>query len=308
MKIVFMGTPDFAVPVLKRLIDDGHDVGYVVTQPDRAGNRGKMIYSPVKQAALDAGIEVLQPDRISKDEDALGKIRDFGPDVIIVVAYGQILKKNVLDIPVYGCFNVHASLLPRLRGASPIQHAILEGDDRAGVTIMKVDEGLDTGDMLISDSVETGRMNFEELHDALSIIGADLMSKALVLIEKGEAVFTKQDDSMSTYAGMIRKQDGRIDFKEPAEVTERKIRAFDPWPGAYCEFEGKTMKIWKADTGSSVDKCAAGEVISADENGITVKCGEGVLIIKELQMPGKKRVSVKDFLMGHKIEEGTILS
>ena len=308
MKIVFMGTPDFAVPVLKRLIDDGHDVGYVVTQPDRAGNRGKMIYSPVKQAALDAGIEVLQPDRISKDENALGKIRDFGPDVIIVVAYGQILKKNVLDIPVYGCFNVHASLLPKLRGASPIQHAILEGDDRAGVTIMKVDEGLDTGDMLISDSVETGRMNFEELHDALSIIGADLMSKALVLIEKGEAVFTKQDDSMSTYAGMIRKQDGRIDFKEPAEVTERKIRAFDPWPGAYCEFEGKTMKIWKADTGSSVDKCAAGEVISADEDGITVKCGEGVLIIKELQMPGKKRVSVKDFLLGHKIEEGTILS
>ena len=308
MKIVFMGTPDFAVPVLKRLIDDGHDVGYVVTQPDRAGNRGKMIYSPVKQAALDAGIEVLQPDRISKDENALGKIRDFGPDVIIVVAYGQILKKNVLDIPVYGCFNVHASLLPKLRGASPIQHAILEGDDRAGVTIMKVDEGLDTGDMLISDSVETGRMNFEELHDTLSIIGADLMSKALVLIEKGEAVFTKQDDSMSTYAGMIRKQDGRIDFKEPAEVTERKIRAFDPWPGAYCEFEGKTMKIWKADTGSSVDKCAAGEVISADEDGITVKCGEGVLIIKELQMPGKKRVSVKDFLLGHKIEEGTILS
>ena len=308
MKIVFMGTPDFAVPVLKRLIDDGHDVGYVVTQPDRAGNRGKMIYSPVKQAALDAGIEVLQPDRISKDEDALDKIQDFGPDVIIVVAYGQILKKNVLDIPVYGCFNVHASLLPKLRGASPIQHAILEGDDRAGVTIMKVDEGLDTGDMLISDSVETGRMNFEELHDALSIIGADLMSKALVLIEKGEAVFTKQDDSMSTYAGMIRKQDGRIDFKEPAEVTERKIRAFDPWPGAYCEFEGKTMKIWKADTGSSVDKCAAGEVISADEDGITVKCGEGVLIIKELQMPGKKRVSVKDFLLGHKIEEGTILS
>ena len=308
MTIVFMGTPDFAVPVLKRLIDDGHDVGYVVTQPDRAGNRGKMIYSPVKQAALDAGIEVLQPDRISKDEDALDKIRDFGPDVIIVVAYGQILKKNVLDIPVYGCFNVHASLLPKLRGASPIQHAILEGDDRAGVTIMKVDEGLDTGDMLISDSVETGRMNFEELHDALSIIGADLMSKALVLIEKGEAVFTKQDDSMSTYAGMIRKQDGRIDFKEPAEVTERKIRAFDPWPGAYCELEGKTMKIWKADTGSSVDKCAAGEVISADEDGITVKCGEGVLIIKELQMPGKKRVSVKDFLLGHKIEEGTILS
>ncbi len=308
MKIVFMGTPDFAVPVLKRMIDDGHDVGYVVTQPDRAGNRGKMIYSPVKQAALDAGIEVLQPDRISKDEDALGKIRDFGPDVIIVVAYGQILKKNVLDIPVYGCFNVHASLLPRLRGASPIQHAILEGDDRAGVTIMKVDEGLDTGDMLISDSVETGRMNFEELHDALSMIGADLMSKALVLIEKGEAVFTKQDDSLSTYAGMIRKQDGRIDFKEPAEVTERKIRAFDPWPGAYCEFEGKTVKIWKADTGASINECAPGEVISADENGITVKCGEGVLIIKELQMPGKKRVSVKDFLLGHKMENGTILS
>ena len=308
MKIVFMGTPDFAVPVLKRLIEDGHDVGYVVTQPDRAGNRGRMIYSPVKQAALEAGIEVIQPDRISKDEDALNRIRNFGPDAVVVVAYGQILKRNVLDIPVYGCFNVHASLLPRLRGASPIQHAILEGDERAGVTIMKVDEGLDTGDMLISDSVEIGRMNFEELHDALSVIGADLMSKALVLIENGKAVYTKQDDSKSTYAGMIAKQDGRIDFREPAEVTERKIRAFDPWPGAFCELDGKTMKIWKADVGGTESKGVPGEVICADENGIAVKCGEGTLIIRELQMPGKKRISAKDFLLGHKLEKGTALS
>ena len=161
MKIVFMGTPDFAVPVLKRIISDGHDVGYVVTQPDRAGNHGKVIFSPVKQTALDAGVTVLQPERISSDEESLELIKAYEPDVMIVVAYGQILKKNVLDIPKYGCFNVHASLLPRLRGASPIQHAILDGDEKAGVTIMEIGEGLDTGDMLISDSVEIGRMNWE---------------------------------------------------------------------------------------------------------------------------------------------------
>ena len=161
---------------------------------------------------------------------------------MIVVAYGQILKKNVLDIPKLGIYNVHASLLPKLRGASPIQHAILEGDERAGVTIMKVDEGLDTGDMLISDSVEIGRMNFEELHDALSELGAELMSKALKLIESGDAVFTKQNDEESTYAGMIMKQDGRIDFDDSAEAIDRKIRAFDPWPGAFCELDGKTVK------------------------------------------------------------------
>lgn len=331
MKIVFMGTPDFAVPVLERLIDDGHEVGFVVTQPDRAGNRGKVIFSPVKQSALDHGIKVLQPDNISKDEEAISEITGFEPDVIIVVAYGQILRKNVIDIPKLGIYNVHASLLPKLRGASPIQHAILEGDERAGVTIMKVDVGLDTGDMLISDSVEIGRMNFEELHDALSEIGAELMSRALGLIESGEAVFTPQNDEESTYAGMISKQDGKIDFSEPAEVIDRKIRAFDPWPGAFCDMEGKTIKIWKAEpvtwlndnneesAGSeSVGAASAsavtdsnkapGTVISSDPSGIAVKCGEGVLIIKEIQMPGKKRTTVKDFLLGHKVDKGTVLS
>ena len=315
MKIVFMGTPDFAVPVLEKLIEDGHDVGIVVTQPDRAGNRGKVIYSPVKQCAVDHDIDVLQPDHISKDEESLSAIKAFAPDVMIVVAYGQILKKNVLDIPKLGIYNVHASLLPKLRGASPIQHAILEGDERAGVTIMKVDEGLDTGDMLISDSVEIGRMNFEELHDALSELGAELMSKALKLIESGDAVFTKQNDEESTYAGMITKQDGRIDFDDPAEAIDRRIRAFDPWPGAFCELDGKTVKIWKAEpagtfvpgTKGEIGDDAPGTILDADPSGIKVKCGSGVLVIKELQLPGKKRTSVKDFLLGHNIEKGTIL-
>ena len=322
MKIVFMGTPDFAVPVLNRIIEDGHEVGFAVTQPDRAGNRGKVIFSPVKKAALDAGIPVLQPERISTDEECLDQIRQFQPDAMVIVAYGQILRKNVLDIPEYGCFNVHASLLPRLRGASPIQHAILEGDERAGVTIMKVDEGLDTGDMLISDSVEIGRMNFEQLHDALSVMGAELMSKALTLIEHGEAVFTPQDDSESTYAGMITKQDGKIDFSEPAVVIDRKIRAFDPWPGAFCELDGLAVKIWKAEPETASEGAepetasedfdnssipTPGTVMSADPEGIKVACGEGVLIIKELQLPGKKRTSVKDYLLGHKLQAGSVL-
>lgn len=301
MKVVFLGTPDFAVPVLERIIEDGHDVGYVVTQPDRAGNRGKVIYSPVKQTALDHNIPVLQPEKLSKDDEAVNAIKAFAPDVMVVVAYGQILKKNILDIPEYGVFNVHASLLPRLRGASPIQHAILEGDEEAGVTIMKVDEGLDTGDMLISGSVPVGRKNFEELHDALAAIGADLMSRALVLIEKGEAVFTKQDDSKSTYAGLITKQDGKIDFNEPAEEIERKVRAFDPWPGAFCELDGKMMKIWKADVCDCKGDRQPGDILSADTDGILVKCGSGALLIKEIQIPGKKRVPVKDYLLGHKV-------
>ncbi|MBQ3281366.1 MAG: methionyl-tRNA formyltransferase [Eubacterium sp.] len=317
MKIVFLGTPDFAVPVLNKLIEAGHEVGFVVTQPDRKGNRGKVIFSPVKQAALDNSIEVLQPEHISKDESILAKLEGFAPDAMIVIAYGQILRRNVIDIPRLGCFNVHASLLPRLRGASPIQHAILDGDERAGVTIMKIDEGLDTGDMVISDSVEIGRMNFEELHDTLSVMGADLMVRALELIESGKAEFTPQDDSQSTYAGMIRKEDGKIDFTDSATAIDQKIRAFDPWPGAFCDFGGTTIKIWKAEpeekeydgiapgTVLSTDSSIApGTVLSADSSGIRVKCGKGVLIIEELQLPGKKRTSVRDYLLGHKIEAG----
>ena len=357
MKLVFLGTPDFAVPVLNKLIEAGHEVGFVVTQPDRAGNRGRVIFSPVKQAAIDHGIEVLQPERLSGDESMLAILHDYAPDAMIVVAYGQILKKNVLEIPRLGCFNVHASLLPKLRGASPIQHAILDGDERAGVTIMKIDEGLDTGDMLISDSVEIGRMNFEELHDALSLMGADLMVRALELIESGEAVCIKQDDSRSTYAGMIRKEDGKIDFKDSAKAIDQKIRAFDPWPGAFCGLGGTTIKIWKAEpaetdstppaatdstppaaseasapaeTGGTPPAAedsseptateavstamppetadeAAGMILAADAEGIRVQCGEGILIIKELQLPGKKRTSVRDYLLGHKIESGAIL-
>lgn len=334
MKIVFLGTPDFAVPVLNKIIEAGHEVGFVVSQPDRKGNRGKVIFSPVKQAALDHGITVLQPERISSDESMLAMLREYEPDAMVVVAYGQILKKNVLDIPKLGCFNVHASLLPRLRGASPIQHAILDGDECAGVTIMKIDEGLDTGDMLISDSVEIGRMNFEELHDALAEIGADLMVKALDLIDSGTAIYTKQDDALSTYAGMIRKEDGKIDFSDSADAIDRKVRAFDPWPGAFCDFDGKTIKIWKAEPadnskGNNTGGAAEGKesvhsdiadareaisnipvpgtILSADADGIQVQCGEGVLIIRELQLPGKKRTSVRDYLLGHKVEAGTVM-
>jgi len=304
MKIVFMGTPDFSVPVLDALIRAGHEVSLVVTQPDRAGNRGKVFFSPVKEYAVQHGLSVFQPEHVN-EEASVAKIRDAAPDAMVVVAYGQILRKDILDIPKLGIYNVHASLLPRLRGASPMQHAILEGDEYAGVTIMKVEEGLDSGDMLISGKTEIGRKNFEDIHDELSEIGADLMVKALGMIEEGTAVFTKQDESRATYAGMIRKQDGRIDFSESAEAIDRKIRAFDPWPGAFADLDGKTVKIWSAEpeeAGSS--KGTPGTVLSAEGDAIRVAAGDGVLAVRELQMPGKKRVKVRDYLLGHKIEKG----
>lgn len=304
MKVVFMGTPDFSVPVLAGLINAGHQVGYVVTQPDKAKNRGKKVqFTPVKELAVQHDIPVLQPEKIKKDPEVLELLKAYAPDIIVVVAYGQIIQKEILNLPKYGCINVHASLLPKLRGASPIQHAILQGEEVTGVTIMQMAEGLDTGDMLTKAQLPIGTMNGEQLHDALSEMGAKLLVETLPMIEAGEITPKPQDDSLSSYAGMISKEDGRIDFtKTPAEI-ERQIRAFDPWPGAYCQYGEEQMKIWKAEViDADVSGKEAGQIISAGNQGIDIVCGSGILRAVQIQMPGKKRMEVKAFLLGNQID------
>ena len=308
MKTVFMGTPDFAVPQLQALIDGGHEVGYVITQPDRAKNRGKKVqFSPVKEVAVANNIPVLQPERIKKSPETLEVLREYNPDIIVVAAYGQIIQKEILELPEFGCINVHASLLPELRGASPIQHAILEGHQKTGVTIMQMAEGLDTGDMISKTEVVIEKKTGEELHDALAAAGAELLKETLPEIEAGTVKPEVQDDSKATYAGMISKADGEIDFSKTAEEVERQVRAFDPWPGAYCDYNGQVMKVRSSEcTGKDTD-AENGTVLEVSDKGIETACGGRVLRITEIQMPGKKRVAVKDYLRGNNIEKGTVL-
>ena len=308
MKTVFMGTPDFAVNVLDAMVQAGHEVGYVITQPDKARDRGKKIqFTPVKEKALEYGLTVLQPERVKGNEELLAQLTEYNPDIIVVVAYGQILPKSILDLPRLGCVNVHASLLPKLRGASPIQNSIVTGEEVTGVTIMQMGEGLDTGDMLTKVEVEIGRMNYEQLHDALAEAGAKLLAETLPMLDAGEITPEPQDDSLSTYAGLIRKQDGKIDFsKSPVEI-DRLIRGFDPWPGAFCDYNGIVMKLWSAlPTGETTEK-ENGTIISAGNEGMKIACGGKILLVTEIQGPGKKRGAVKDYLRGNAIEAGTVL-
>ena len=308
MKIVFMGTPDFAVSVLDEIIKAGHEVGYVLTQPDKAKNRGKKVqFTPVKELALENGITVLQPERVRGDEELYETLKAYNPDIMVVVAYGQILPKEILDLPRLGCVNVHASLLPKLRGASPIQNAIVTGETVTGVTIMQMDVGLDTGDMLTKVEVEIGNMNGEQLHDALAEAGAKLLVETLPLLDAGEIVPQPQDDSISTYAGLIKKQDGKIDFSKTPEEIERLIRGFDPWPGAFCDCNGVVMKLWKGEPTQTKTEKADGTVIKADNDGMKVACGGRILNVTEIQVPGKKRVKIAEYLRGNTIEEGTVL-
>ena len=309
MKTIFMGTPDFAAVILKALTESRHQVAYAVTQPDKARNRGKKIqYTPVKELAVSEGIEVLQPEKVRGNEEFLGIIRECAPDVIVVAAYGQILPKELLEMPKYGCINVHASLLPKLRGAAPIQKAIIDGEKETGVTIMQMAEGLDTGDMLLKESVEIGRMNYSRLHDRLAEVGARLLIEALDLIEEGKVQPEKQDESLSTYAHMISKADGKVDFSRSPEEIERLIRGFDPWPGAFCDCGDVVMKLWQAEPlEEDIRGIQPGTVLSADAEGLKIACGGRALLVTEIQVPGKKRVSVGDYLKGNRIEAGTVL-
>ena len=308
MKTVFMGTPDFAVPVFQAMIDAGHEVGYVATQPDKAKDRGKKIqYTPVKEKALELGLEVLQPERVKGDEEFFATISAYEPDLIAVAAYGQILPKNVLDLPKLGCVNIHGSILPRWRGAAPIQRSIQAGDEETGITIMYMEEGLDTGAMLAKRYTKIEKKTGEQLHDELSIMGAELLVETLPKLEAGEIVPEKQDDSLSTYAKMLSKKEGEIDFTKSPEEIERMIRAFDSWPGAYTAYGDRVMKIWKASVKNNNNGAAPGTVTAVSKEGIEIAAGGSTLVAEVIQMPGKKRVAVGEFLKGNNIEVGTVL-
>ncbi len=308
MKAVFMGTPDFAVPTLQKMIDMGIEVTAVVTQPDKAKGRGKkVIYSPVKECALAHDLPVYQPVRIRKEPEFIQTLRDMQPDVIVVVAFGQILPKEILDIPRLGCVNVHASLLPKFRGAAPIQWSIIDGEEVTGVTTMLMDVGLDTGDMLLKaeipmDPKETGG----SLHDKLAAVGGELLEKTLIGLEAGTIVPEKQDDSQAgEYARMLDKELGHIDFNQPAVVIERLIRGLNPWPSAYTYIDGKTLKIWEAEVLDRNYGCEYGEVAEVTRNCLIIQTGIGALSVKSVQLQGKKRMDIAAFLNGYTIEKGT---
>lgn len=307
MKIIFMGTPDFSVGTLEALIKAGHEILLAVSQPDKPRGRGKsMQFPPVKEAALEHGIEVYQPRRI-RDLECVEYLKSYQPDIIVVVAFGQILPKEILELPKYGCVNVHASLLPKYRGAAPIQWAVINGEAVTGVTTMRMDEGLDTGDMILKEEVvlekeETGGSLFERLAQT----GAELCVKTLAEIEAGRAVYTPQDHGAATHTAMIKKQLGEIDWNKPAEELERLIRGLNPWPSAYTSLNGKTLKIWKA----SVLEKETGKnpgTLEADKKTIAVQTGRGMLQLEEIQLEGKKRMNTDAFLRGITLESGMIL-
>lgn len=308
MKAVFMGTPDFAVPTLQKMVDMGIEITAVVTQPDKAKGRGKkVIYSPVKECALAHDLPVYQPVRIKKDPEFIQTLRDMAPDVIVVVAFGQILPKEVLDIPRLGCVNVHASLLPKFRGAAPIQWAIIDGEKVTGVTTMLMDVGLDTGDMLLKTEVSVDAKETDgSLHDKLAAAGGELLERTLIGLEAGTIVPEKQDDSQAgEYARMLDKELGHIDFNQPAVVIERLIRGLNPWPSAYTYIDGKTLKIWEAEVLDRNYGCEYGEVAEVTRNSLIIQTGIGALSVKSVQLEGKKRMDISAFLNGYTIEKGT---
>ena len=308
MRLIYMGTPDFAVPALEMLAEAGHEIAYVVTQPDAVRDRGKKVkFPPVKEKAVELGIPVLQPEKIRRNEEFAQTLREAQPDVAIVAAYGKILPAHILDIPKYGCLNIHGSLLPRHRGAAPIQAAIIAGDEETGITIMHMNEGLDTGDMLAKASTPVGRKNCEELHDELARIGGRLIVETLADLEGALAKAEKQDDAQSTYAPMISKADGHIDFGLAPEEIERRMRAFDPWPGTFAEIDGKTFKLWRAEALADRTDAPDGTVIAAGKEGLDIAAGGSVLRVTQLQAPGKKRMETGDYLRGNSIEIGTVL-
>lgn len=308
MKIVFMGTPDFSVPCLERLVSDGEEVVGVFTQPDKPKGRGyEMAFSPVKECAIKHNIPVFQPKSM-KDGEALKIMETLNPDLTIVVAYGKILPKEILYFPKYNSINIHASLLPAYRGAAPIQWSILNGEKVTGVTSMLMNEGLDTGDMLLSEKIEiTENMNAGELHDALSIMGAEVMSKTIAEVKANSLKPEKQDDSLSNYSPMLSKALCPTDFTKSAQEVHNHIRGLSPWPVATATLNSKKLKLHSSVIGGKTT-LAPGTVVSTD-GVISVACGDGICVdILSVQAEGKKRMSSKDFLLGHKIEKGSVLS
>jgi len=307
MRLVFFGTPDFAATALDALVDAGHDVAGVVCQPDKPAGRGQHLSSPpVKTAALRAGLPLCQPTS-ARSADFLDTLRLWAPEIIVVVAYGKILPSTILQLPRFGCINIHASILPRYRGAAPIQWAIARGESQTGITIMQMDEGMDTGAILLQRTISIrGDDTARTLHDRLAQLGAELVIEALAGIAKGEIVAVPQDETAATKAPMIRKEDGHIDWTQPAEAIERLLRAFDPWPGAFTFFAGKRLRVWRAEVVPLASDAAPGTVAEVGE-AITIATGQGGLSCIEVQIEGRKRMSAGEFARGHEFAPGTRL-
>ena len=308
MKIIFMGTPDFAVGTLRSLAEAGHEITLVVSQPDKPKGRGHaMVPTPVKVVAEELGIPVFQPVQIREAKDVLEKTE---ADVCVVAAFGQIIPASILHMKKYGCINVHASLLPKYRGAAPIQWAVIDGEKESGVTIMQMDEGLDTGDMLAKaivplDEKETGGSLFDKLSEA----GGRLCVETLAKLEKGEIIPEKQGESPTAYASMLDKKMGNIDWNKSAVVIERLVRGLNPWPSAYTHLDGKTLKIWACDVlPQSASKGESGEILEVTKDAIHVQTGDGILVLREIQLAGKARMDAGAFLRGYKVVPGTVLS
>ena len=315
MRLIFLGTPAFAVPTLEAIVEAGHEVAAVLTQPDRPSGRGQnAAASPVKQAALRLGLTVYQPERIRRSE-AVEYLRGIAADAMVVVGYGQIIPQAAIDLAPLGIINVHASLLPKYRGAAPIQWAIARGETRTGVTTMRIDAGLDTGDMLLKAETEIGpEENAVELGARLAAMGADLLVETLEGLRAGSIVAEKQDHAQATLAPLLKKEDGAIDWSQPAQSIHNRVRGLQPWPGAQTGFRGVPLHVWKtrkSPTGGSGAEqgfrptAAPGEFVSLKP--LVVACGEGVLELLEVQLEGRKRISAADFANGQRLTDNDIL-
>lgn len=308
MKIIFMGTPDFSVGTLEALVEAGHEVVLAVTQPDKPKGRGKeMQFTPVKECAMKYDIPVFQPRKV-REPECIEELRKYNADIMVVVAFGQLLPKEILEMTPYGCVNVHASLLPKYRGAAPIQWAIIDGEEVTGVTTMQMNEGLDTGDMLLKveipiEAKETGGSLFDKLSDA----GAKLCVETLDKLEKKEITPIPQGETTTAYAKMLDKQVGNIDWTKSAVEIERLIRGLTPWPSAYTNWNGKVMKIWDAQALDGASDALPGTIAQVDKEAFYVQTGNGFLKVCELQIPGKKRMDAAAFMRGYQVKAGEVL-
>ncbi|MEW6377445.1 MAG: methionyl-tRNA formyltransferase [Thermodesulfobacteriota bacterium] len=306
-RIIFFGTPSFAIPSLKSLFQGPDEMIAVVTQPDREKGRGrKVVSSPVKEIVLQQGMIPLQPEEV-KEEVFQKKVENLQPDLFVVVAYGQILPKSLLKIPKYGAVNVHASILPKYRGAAPIVWAILKGEKFTGVTTMMMDEGMDTGDILLQTEIPIGEgETYETLHDRLALLGAQLLRETVERMKTGNIHPIPQDHSKATYAPLLKKEDGRIDWSKEAKEIDRQVRAFNPWPGAFTEWDGRLLKIFLGEIRKKTPRGKVGAVLWVGSDFIEVETGKDSFLIKEVQLEGKRRMSLRDFLSGHPIPVGTV--
>ena len=309
MKVIFLGTPDFSVNTLKAIINSKHELLAVVTQPDKpVGRSGKPVFSPVKQVALEHGIKVLQYNKIRLE--GIQDIKELNPDIMVTCAFGQILSQELIDIPPKGIINVHASLLPKYRGAAPIQWSIINGDSETGVTIMQTEAGIDTGDIITVERTPIlPEETAGELFDRLSSIGANLLLKTLDMIESGTATYTQQDHELATHVKMLKKEDGIIDFSKDYKSIHNFVRGMTPWPCAYCYLNGKQLKVFKVEQiNGAFGGNSFGEVVCADKRGLIIKVGDGYIRLSEIQAEGGKRMCDTAYLLGHSIPLGEILN